>query len=72
MRSPFTSTPPRTATAAAAAAVAAVALAAPGWPPRAGAAEVTVPDPVVHYAFDDDPATGTVADDSGNGLTAPW
>lgn len=68
MRSPFTSTPPRTATAAAAAAVAAVALAAPGVVPRAGAAEVTVPDPVVHYAFDDDPASGTVADDSGNGL----
>ncbi|WP_235950529.1 LamG-like jellyroll fold domain-containing protein [Phycicoccus flavus] len=27
-----------------------------------------MPGPVVHYAFDDDPATGIIADDSGNGL----
>jgi hypothetical protein len=57
-----------------AAAVVAAALAATGAAPGAFAAApaevaaVTVPEPVVHYAFDDDPSSGTVTDDSGHGL----
>ena len=50
---------PPTATYAAAAGAPAVA---------APAATAEVPAPIVHYAFDDDPTSGVVNDDSGNGL----
>ncbi|MCL8026917.1 LamG-like jellyroll fold domain-containing protein [Nocardioides bruguierae] len=48
----------------------ALPTAAPTQAAEATAAAASVPDPVVHYEFSDDPSTGVIADSSGNGLNA--